>query len=149
MPSAELAANSPLTPESSFPVTVITNDVEYRDLLGDALASPGRVVCLPESLPEAREALAAGTAPVVIIDGSLPNESWLPLVTDLRHMDQPPKVVIVRAHNYKDRSLKLMSNGAYGIFNPCSYPGEVCAVIGEAARTKAYTPQHKYRVSAA
>jgi DNA-binding NtrC family response regulator len=118
--------------EVESPLIVITHDPEYRELLAQELTGSGLKLALPGNLLEARQTVAALTAPVVVIDGSLPNESWNRLLEDLDGMEDPPKIVIVRAHSDKERSLRLIGKGAYGIFNNAVHASEIRAVAEEA-----------------
>jgi DNA-binding NtrC family response regulator len=137
---------SPVQFEAESPLIVITHDPEYRDLLARELTGSGMKLALPANLLEARQTVAALTAPVVVIDGSLPSESWKRLLEDLDEMEDPPKIVIVRAHSDKERSLRLIGKGAYGIFNSSVHASEIRAVAGEA---RARWPSPRMRAATA
>jgi DNA-binding NtrC family response regulator len=137
---------SPVQFEVESPLIVITHDPEYRELVARELAGSGLKLALPANLLEARQTVAALTAPVVVIDGALPNESWKRLLEDLDGMQDPPKVVIVRAHSDKERSLRLIGKGAYGIFNNSIHASEIRAIAGEA---RARWPAPRMRSAAA
>jgi hypothetical protein len=119
-------------PDVDFPLIVVTSDPEYRNALRLGMQREGHTLALPESLYEAESLFVRDAPPVVVLDSALPEESWQRLMFDIERSGRAPKIVTVRARRNKDRSMKLIGEGEFGIFDEASEVEEIHAVAEEA-----------------
>lgn len=79
-------------------ILVVDDEVEVQQVLARGLKRAGFGVDTVGTFQEARQAIDTGKYHLLVVDLSLPDQSGLDLIRDLRKGDDAPSVIIVTGH---------------------------------------------------
>jgi CheY-like chemotaxis protein/anti-sigma regulatory factor (Ser/Thr protein kinase) len=119
-------------PESTAKrVLVVDDDRVFRLAASGLLAEAGYAVTQAGDSDEALAALAREPVDVLLLDVGLPGRSGIEVLSDVRTLAVPPRVVVVTADDTPDTVLRALRGQADRFLTkPCS-PRAIVEVVGE------------------
>ena len=84
--------------QDSTQILVVDDEVEVQQVLARGLRRAGFGVDTVGTFQEARQAARSGKYHLLVVDLSLPDQSGLELIRDVRDSEDPPSVIIVTGH---------------------------------------------------
>ena len=119
--------------EATATILVVDDDDAVRTLLSRALGADGFAVEAVADGPAAREALAAGTPDLVVLDLMLGSDDGLDILAALRQTSDVPVILLTGRGDEHDRILGLKLGADDYLVKPFS-PGELAARITSVLR---------------
>ena len=110
-------------------ILVVDDEIEVQRILARSLERAGFSVHAVGSFQEARDAIAEGEYHLLLVDLSLPDQSGIDLIRDVRHGEDVPSVIIITGHPSVKTVVEGMQLGARNyLTKPISPRGLVEAV---------------------
>ena len=102
-----------MTERDSARVLIVDDEKSMRELLAIALEPEGLAVRTVPSVPAARDALAGEAYDLVVSDISMPGESGLDLLEEIRRLTPELPVILITAYASMEAAKKAFSLGVY------------------------------------
>ena len=102
-----------MTERDSARVLIVDDEKSMRELLAIALEPEGLAVRTVPSVPAARDALAGEAYDLVVSDISMPGESGLDLLEEIRRLTPDLPVILITAYASMEAAKKAFSLGVY------------------------------------
>lgn len=79
-------------------ILVVDDEIEVQRILVRTLERAGYTADAVGSFQEAREAVKKGNYHLLLVDLTLPDQSGIDLIRDVRRQDDPPSIIIITGH---------------------------------------------------
>jgi CheY-like chemotaxis protein/anti-sigma regulatory factor (Ser/Thr protein kinase) len=116
-------------------ILLVDDDRAFRHAIGALLAGAGHAVSQAADGPEALAHLARDRFDLMLLDIGLPGMSGLDVLTGVRAMAEPPRVVVVTADDTPETLLKAVRGQADRFLRKPFAPGAIVGVVAEALET--------------
>src|SRR5262245_26285328 len=105
---------TPNTAPSKPRAIIVEDQTTFRELLAELLeTNDGYTVSTGATLSEARELLRTERFDLIVLDLVLPDAHGLDLLSELRALPRPPRVVVLTAHSRPNIVKEAMRRGAH------------------------------------
>lgn len=123
----------------SLTVLIVDDEENFRKTISKFLDKQGYTSIQAGTLAEARQALHAAVADIVLLDARLPDGFGPTLLEETAHIPNRPPVILITGHADVPMAVEAMDAGAYYLFSKpidLAKLGEVIARAGEIVRMR-------------